>query len=272
MSRPPEGAQLIEADICDFSSVRQAFDGTEIVFHLAAKRAVLRSVEHPLETDRVNTFGTLTVLQAAREAGVRRVVVASSSSVYGGAAPLPSSESHTPMPRSPYAVSKFAGEQYARVFHELFGIETVSLRYFNVFGPRQRPDSQYAAVVPLFIAALREGARPTIHGDGQQARDFTYVSDVVEANWAAASAPADVVSGKIYNIAGGRSHSVLDVLQALQSIMGTTTTPEFTDPRAGDVRDSLADITAAQRDLGFKPIHGLEEGLQLTVESFGSSS
>lgn len=266
--RLPEGAVLVEADICDFSSVHRAFQGADLVFHLAAKRAVLRSVEHPLETDRVNTFGTLTVLQAAREAGVPRVILASSSSVYGGSAPLPSSEAHPPAPRSPYAVSKFAGEQYARVFHELFGVETVCLRYFNVFGPRQRPDSQYAAVIPLFISALRAGKSPTVHGDGRQARDFTYVADVVAANWAAAAAPSEVVAGRVFNVAGGRSHSVLEVLNALQTIMGTSVAPDFGDTRPGDVRDSHADITAARRDLGFEPRFGLEEGLEMTVRAF----
>jgi len=179
-------AELVHADIADEDAVRRAVEGVEVVFHLAAHRAVLRSVEHPLATDRANTHGTLLVLKAALDAGVRRVVSSSSSSVYGGAEQLPTPESAPLVPRSPYAVTKLAGEHYCRVFTEIYGLETVSLRYFNVYGPRQRPDSAYAAVIPLFIDALRRDEPATVHGDGKQSRDFTFVTDAVAANIAAA--------------------------------------------------------------------------------------
>ena len=198
----PGGAELLEGDIRDEAAVRAAVAGVDVVFHQAAHRAVLQSVEDPLSTDLANTHGTLLVLKAAQDAGVRRVVAASSSSVYGGAEQLPTPESAPLVPRSPYAVSKLAGEHYCRVWAELFGLETVALRYFNVYGPRQRPDSAYAAVIPLFTDALRTGARPTVHGDGRQSRSFAYIDDVVNANLAAAAAPAESCSGKVYNIAG----------------------------------------------------------------------
>ena len=193
---------------------RRLTRGCDVVFHLAARGSVQRSVEHPLETDRTNVHGTLTVLGAALDAGVRRVVVSSSSSVYGGAGQRPTREDQPLLPRSPYAVSKLAGEHYARVFAELHGMETVVLRYFNVFGPRQRADSQYAAVVPRFIDALRRGDPVEIHGDGQQSRDFTYVGDAVEANLRAAAAPAATCAGRAYNIARGETHTVLELLDS----------------------------------------------------------
>src|SRR5438093_5418890 len=201
----PGDAELLEGDIRDEAAVRAAVAGVDVVFHQAAHRAVLQSVQNRLSTDLANTNGTLLVLKAAHEAGVRRVVAASSSSVYGGAVQLPTPESAPLIPRSPYAVSKLAGEHYCRVWSELFDLETVSLRYFNVYGPRQRPDSAYAAVIPLFTHALKIGARPIVHGDGLQSRSFAYVDDVVEANLAAAAAPAEACSGRAYNIAGDTS-------------------------------------------------------------------
>jgi UDP-glucose 4-epimerase len=227
---------------------------------------VLRSVERPLITDTINTHGTLTVLKAALDAGVGRVVHASSSSVYGGAATLPTVESEPLNPRSPYAVSKLAAEHYCRIFSELYGLETVALRYFNVYGARQRPDATYAAVIPLFVDALLRGRRPVVHGDGLQSRDFTYISDVVAANLAAASAPADRCAGHAYNIAGGASSTLLDVLGVLGDLLGVVPDPEFVDPRAGDVRDSRADASAAARDLDFRTRVGLADGLRLTVD------
>lgn len=263
-----EAARLVEGDIADPDVVATAIEGCEVVFHLAAHRAVFRSVEHPLATDRANVAGTLTVLVAARDAGVRRVVAASSSSVYGGAEKLPTPESAPLLPRSPYAVSKVAGEHYCRVFSELFGLETVSLRYFNVYGPRQRPDSMYAAVIPLFIDALRSGDRPEVHGDGRQSRDFSYIDDVVDTNLRAAIAPADRCSGRAYNIAGGTTFDLLELLSILGKIIDVVPDPIHTEPRPGDVRHTNADISAARDDLGFTPSTSFADGLERTVEWF----
>jgi UDP-glucose 4-epimerase len=267
----PSGATLIEGTISDLSAVEASVAGAQLVFHEAATRGVLKSVQDPVGTDAVNTRGTLNVLVAARDAGVQRVILASSSSVYGGVAPLPTSEDAPLTPRSPYAVTKVAGEHYARVFSELYGLETVSLRYFNVFGPRQRPDSQYAAVIPLFIEALSSDIHPQIHGDGHQSRDFTYIDNVVKGNLAAAEAPAGRVSGRVYNVAAGGRHSLLDLLHELGDIMGVDPAPDFTDPRAGDVRDSSADISLARTDLGYEPDVSFRDGLVATVEWFAKT-
>jgi UDP-glucose 4-epimerase len=264
----PDDAELFQGDIRDEEAVRAAVAGVEVVFHFAAHRAVLQSVENPLSTDLANTHGTLLVLKAAQDASVRRVVAASSSSVYGGAKELPTPESAPLTPRSPYAVSKLAGEHYCRVWHELFELETVALRYFNVYGPRQRPDSAYAAVIPLFTHALRTGARPVVHGDGLQSRSFAYVDDVVAANIAAAAAPAELCSGKAYNIAGDTSYTLLELLDELGGILGVEIDPEHTAPRAGDIRHSRADVSAAARDLGWRPTVGLSDGLRRTVDWF----
>jgi nucleoside-diphosphate-sugar epimerase len=266
----PGDAELFEGDIRDEAAVRGAVAGVDVVFHQAAHRAVLQSVQDPLSTDLANTHGTLLVLKAAQDAGVRRVVAASSSSVYGGAKELPTPESAPLVPRSPYAVSKLAGEHYCRVWSEVFGLETVALRYFNVYGPRQRPDSAYAAVIPLFTTALRTGARPIVHGDGGQSRSFAYIDDVVAANLAAAEAPAEACSGKVYNIAGSSVHTLLQLLDELGSILGVEVDPEHTAPRAGDIRHSSADVTAAARDLGWKPTVVLADGLRRTVDWFAA--
>lgn len=264
-------ARLIVGDVADADAVGSAVPGCEAVFHVAAHRAVFRSVEHPLETDRANVGGTLTVLQASRTAGAKRVVCFSSSSVYGGAATFPTPESSPLNPRSPYAVSKLAGEHYARVFHELYGLETVSLRPFNVYGPRQRPDSQYAAVVPLFMEALRSGSSPEIHGDGLQSRDFTYVDDVTAAAIAAASAPAGACSGNAYNVAGGTPFSILHVLDVLSGLFGRETHPHHVETRPGDVRHTHADLSAAAADLDWQPRVDLEVGLAQTVRWYLSA-
>jgi UDP-glucose 4-epimerase len=257
---------LVIGSVADEGLVRAAIDGCDLVFHQAAHKAVLRSVEHPLTTDTANTHGTLTILTAARDAGVRRVVHASSSSVYGGAARVPTPEADPTIPRSPYAVSKLAAEHYCRVFAELYGLETVALRYFNVYGPRQRPDATYAAVIPLFTDALLHGRQPVVHGDGLQSRDFTYISDVVDANLAAAAAPAEVCAGRVYNIAAGKTASLLDLLQILGELLGVTSEPDFAAPRPGDVRNSQADASAADADLGFRCQVELREGLRRTVD------
>ena len=263
-----DAAELIVGDVADPTAVATAAQDAEVVFHQAAHRAVLRSVEHPLTTDRANTHGTLAVLKGALDAGAKRVVAASSSSVYGGAENLPTPETTPLIPRSPYAVSKLAGEHYCRVFSELYGLETVSLRYFNVYGPRQRPDSAYAAVIPLFIDALREGRAPIVHGDGRQSRDFTYIDDVVAANLAAAGAPAELCSGRAYNVAGGGAFSLLEILHEMATLLDTEYTLEFTDPRPGDVRHTRADISAAERELGHHPAISLRDGLKRTIEWF----
>ncbi len=268
----PERADLLVADIADESAVRKAVDGVDVVFHQAAHRAVLKSIDDPVATDLANSHGTVTLLKAAVDAGVRRVVYASSSSVYGGAAQLPTPETAPTLPRSPYAVTKLTGEHYCRVFSDLFGLETISLRYFNVYGPRQRPDSAYAAVIPLFIDAARRGERPIIHGDGLQSRAFAYVSDVVEANLAAARAPSETARGQAYNIAGSQRHTVLDLLTLVGRVVGPLREPIHTDPRPGDVRHSFADLSAARVALGYEPRITLEEGLRSIASSLGASA
>jgi UDP-glucose 4-epimerase len=240
----------------------------EFVFHQAALASVQRSVENPSDTTAVNVTGTVNILAAARERGVRRVVAASSSSVYGDTPTLPKHEEMPLAPLSPYAASKLAGEQFARVFAVTLGLETVSLRYFNVFGPRQDPGSQYAAVIPLFITALLEGKRPVVFGNGEQSRDFTYIDNVVEANLKAARSREG--SGEAANVACGERYSLLALLDALGRIVGRKADPEFRPPRVGDVLHSQASIEKARRLFGFSPGIGFDEGLRHTVEHFRS--
>jgi UDP-glucose 4-epimerase len=258
-------ADLVTGDVADPATVASVMAGCDVVFHLAARGSVVRSVEQPLETDRTNVAGTLTVLCAAHEAGVGRVVLASSSSVYGGAEHRPTREDAPLQPRSPYAVSKLAGEHYARVFAALHGLETVCLRYFNVFGPRQRADSQYAAVVPRFIDTLLDGRPPDVHGDGGQSRDFTYVADAVQANLRAAAAPAETCAGRVYNVARGEPHTVLELLTILRELLAVDVTARHVQGRAGDIRHSHAAIDAAVRELGYRPTVSLRDGLAETV-------
>jgi UDP-glucose 4-epimerase len=262
------GARLVVGSIADDRVVREVMPGNDVVLHIAAHKAVMRSVDQPVETDHVNTHGTLVVLKAAVDAGVQRAVYASSSSIYGGAATMPTPEDERLLPRSPYAVTKLAAEHYCRVFTEVYGLETVSLRYFNVYGPRQRPDATYAAVIPLFIRALLDERPVVIYGDGKQRRDFTFVADVVDANLAAISAPAAQCSGHAYNIAAGQSWSLLDLLAVLGRVLDVRPLMTFDPPRPGDVHASQADARAAARDLGFKCNVGFEDGLRRTVEWF----
>jgi UDP-glucose 4-epimerase len=259
------GAELVVGSVADTDAVGALVDGAEVVFHLAALGSVPRSVADPLSTDRVNVHGTLNVLTAARDHDVRRVVYSSSSSVYGGAVELPTAETVPTRPRSPYGVSKLAGEWYARVFADLYDLETVSLRFFNVFGPRQRPDAQYAAAIPLFATALLAGRRPTVFGDGLQSRDFTYVSDIVSAVLAAADADSSA-SGHVFNVAPGRSHTLLDILDALGAAIGVEPDPVFEPSRPGDIQQSRADASAAHAALGWKAEVPLEQGLARYVE------
>ncbi len=252
--------------ILDDSLLRSAFEGMDVVFHQAAVPSVPRSVRDPLTSHEANATGTLRVLVAAREAGVRRVVVASSSSVYGNTPTLPKVETMPTDPRSPYAVSKLASEHYCRAFWAVYGLETVALRYFNVFGPKQDPTSAYAAAIPAFITACLEQRRPTVYGDGLQTRDFTYVENVVTANLLAAAAPIEA-AGQWFNIACGQRVSLVDLLDVIRQLTDAEDLePLHTEPRPGDVRDSLADIAAAGDLLGYAPQVGLEEGLRRTVD------
>ncbi|HKE72275.1 MAG TPA: NAD-dependent epimerase/dehydratase family protein [Acidimicrobiales bacterium] len=258
-------ALFVDGDVADPAAVARAAAGCEVVYHQAALGSVARSVDDPLASDRANVTGTLSLLTAARAAGVRRVVLASSSSVYGGARQRPTPESAPLLPRSPYAATKLAAEHYGRVFWELDGLEVVALRYFNVFGPRQRPDSAYAAVVPRFVSAALAGERPHVDGDGGQSRDFTYVADVVRANLCAAAAPADGCAGRAFNVGRGEPVSLLEVLDALAACLGRPLDPRFGPRRPGDVRHSHADISAARRQLGYDPKVPFAEGLERTI-------
>jgi nucleoside-diphosphate-sugar epimerase len=262
----PGQVTFLEGDITDRKAVQEALQGVDYVLHQAALPSVQRSVEDPLSTNLVNVEGTLNVLLAAREAGVKRVVYASSSSVYGDSPTLPKIEDMPPNPRSPYAVSKLSAEAYCRAFTQVYGLETVSLRYFNVFGPRQDPASPYAAVVPRFIDALLHQQRPVIYGDGKQSRDFTYIENVVQANLLAMTTSG--VGGEAFNIACGASVRLLTVLQLLAEFSGQPLNPEYQAPRAGDVRHSLADISKAERMLGYRPVIPFREGLRQTLAYF----
>ncbi len=249
----------------DPAALERAMEDVELVFHEAAIPSVPRSVLEPTETHDASVNGTFSLLLAARDQKVRRVVYAASSSAYGDQSESPKHEGMRPDPLSPYAVAKLVGEYYCQVFTRSYGLETVALRYFNVFGPRQDPGSQYSGVISRFILALQTGERPVIYGDGEQTRDFTYIANVIDANLRAAESTAAV--GKIINIANGESVTVNQVLAGLQRLTGQTqTTAEYVPARAGDVRDSLADLTQAKSLLGYAPSVGLEEGLRLTLE------
>lgn len=259
---------LIKGDIRNEKHLRKALKGVDYVLHQAALRSVPRSVDDPLSTNDVNITGTLKLLMIARESKVKRVVYASSSSVYGDVKQLPQREIQKPGPISPYATSKLAAENYCVVFAKTFGLETVSLRYFNVFGPRQNPASKYAAVIPLFIQSALKGKKLEVHGDGRQSRDFSYIDNVVQANILAALTPNKKVSGEVFNVACNRSNSILDIVKGLENILGRKLDYYNTPPRAGDVRQTWADISKARKLLGYQPKVNFEDGLKKTFKWF----
>jgi UDP-glucose 4-epimerase len=259
------GVQLENADIRDYDRIAPILAGADTVFHLAAIPSVPRSIVEPIPSHEVNINGTFNVLQACRAGGVRRVVYAASSSAYGDTLVLPKVESMPPNPKSPYAAQKLMGEYYASVFHSCFQLETVSLRFFNVFGPRQDPSSPYSGVLSIFNKCLLARTSPTLYGDGEQTRDFTYVEDVAALCIKASQAPSQVC-GKVYNAGNGNRYSLNQVWQTLQQIEGVSIPASYGPPRAGDVRDSQADTTAAVRDLNHAPQFSLEEGLRRTLD------
>jgi UDP-glucose 4-epimerase len=256
-------AELVEGDLRSYERVAVAVNGVEVVFHQGALPSVPRSIQDPLTSSAVNVEGTLNVLLAARDAGVRRVVFASSSSVYGDAPGMPRRESQPLAPIAPYAVSKLAAEQYCMVANRVFGVETVALRYFNVFGEYQDPQSGYAAVIPKFIRIMLDGERPTIFGDGETSRDFTHVENIVEANLAAAAEPA--AAGRVMNVAIGSSHTLNELVRALRRLLDSDIEPDYAPSRPGDVRESLADVSLARELIGYEPSVELEQGLQRTI-------
>ncbi len=262
--------EWVPGDVIDADLVQRATRGADWVFHQAALASVPRSVADPMSTHHVCVTGTLNVLLAARDHKAKRVVYAASSSAYGNSERLPKSETDPTAPLSPYAVAKLAGEHYCAAFSEVYGLETVRLRYFNVFGPRQPPDSPYAAVIPLFIEAMLQGKSPTLHGDGLQSRDFTFIDDVVQANLLAAEAPG--VRGKVYNVACGRRATLLDLVAKINQLLGTKIAPVHTEPRAGDVRHSQADVARAQTELGYRPGVDVQEGLRRCVEYYAAEA
>jgi len=264
---PHDGAlEQVEGDVRDLVTVERAARGARVIFHQAAMRSVPRSVKDPLGANENNVTGTLHVFEAARRAGITRVVYASSSSVYGANPELPKREDQAPQPISPYAVSKLATEQYGAVWSRLYGMETVGLRYFNVFGPRQDPKSEYAAVIPRFITWALEGTPLEVHGDGTQTRDFTFIDNVVEANLLAARAPE--VGGETFNVGCGERVSLLDIIARLETILGHAVVRRHTARLAGDVPHTLADVSKAKRLLGYRPVVTFEEGFRRTLECF----
>ena len=254
--------EFIKGDICNVRDLKKALKGIDYVLHQAALRSVPRSVDDPMSTNDVNITGTLKLLIEARNAKVKRVVYASSSSAYGDSKLIPQNENHRTSPISPYAVAKLAAEHYCHVFAKTFGLQTVSLRYFNVFGPKQSPESKYAAVIPKFIKSAVKGETLIVHGDGKQSRDFTFIDNVVNANILAATAPG--VSGETFNIACGDSSSVMDIVRGIEKILGKKIKVKHEPPRAGDVRKTKADISKAKRMLKYKPGISFNEGLEQT--------
>jgi nucleoside-diphosphate-sugar epimerase len=261
--------ELLEGDLADEAVAREGAVGADYILHQAAIPSVPRSIEDPVSSNRANVTATLNLLVAARDAGVKRFVYASSSSAYGDSETLPKVETQPDNPISPYALTKLAGEKYAVIFHRIYGLSTVSLRYFNVFGPRQNPDSPYSGVISRFMSAALSGRRPTVHGDGEQSRDFTFVDNVVSANLLACQAGG--VSGVVFNVGTGERHTLNDLLRSLSTILSRDLSPEYVAPRPGDVRHSLADIGRARQRLGYEVKVRFEEGLRRTVAWFRES-
>lgn len=257
---------MIEGDVRDSRTCQKAVKGIDFVFHQAALPSVQRSIEDPETSNAVNAGGTLNILLAARDERVKRVIYAASSSVYGDTPTLPKHEEMPSNPLSPYALQKYIGEQYCRLFYQLYGLETISLRYFNIFGPKQDPNSVYAAVIPKFIDALLHGRSPVIFGDGEQSRDFTYIENVVQANLLALS--AEHLRGEAMNIACGKRISLNQLFNVLKEILGSKLSPIYEEPRKGDVKHSLADIRKGKEIINYEPIVGIEIGLKKTVEFF----
>ena len=258
------GVEFVEGDLADLAVARRAVQDVEYVLHQAAISSVPRSVADPLASHRANVDASLNMLVAARDAGVKRLVYAGSSSAYGDAVALPKHEEMPVGPLSPYALQKLVAEQYCQMFTRLYGLDTVTIRYFNVFGPRQDPSSPYSGVISLFATALLDGRQPTIYGDGEQTRDFTYVANVVDGVLRACEAPG--VAGEVINVATGGRISLNDILRTMNRIVGTNLEPIYQEPRAGDVRDSQADISKAERLLGYIPSVSLDDGMRKTVE------
>ena len=261
-----------EADILDLDAMHQACAGVDFVFHEAAIPSVPKSVLDPLGSNRVNVDGTVNVLVAARDAKVKRVVYAASSSAYGDTPTLPKHEAMKPDPISPYAVAKLASEQYMISFYRCYGLETVSLRYFNIFGPRQDPSSQYSGVLAKFITLMLRGEQPTMFGDGEQSRDFTYIDNAVEANLLACKAPAAQAAGQVFNVATGRRVTLNETFKALQELTSYSGQANYGPERGGDIKHSLADISKAAAGLGYKPSVDFEEGLRRTVEWYRNTN
>lgn len=255
--------ELIEGDICNYDAVVKSVKGIEVILHQAALPSVPRSIIDPIATNEVNVNGTLNILNAAKDNGVKRVVFASSSSIYGDTPELPKHEGMIPNPLSPYAVSKLTGEKYCNVFSKIYGLETTALRYFNVFGPRQDPSSQYSAVIPKFIKAILSDEQPTIYGDGEQSRDFTYIANVVDANILAAT--KEYESGLAMNCACHDQITLNQLVNEINSLFGTGIKPKYVDPRAGDIKHSFAAIEKIKSILGFSPSVSFEEGLKKTI-------
>lgn len=260
--------ELVKGNLLDQPTVERALADVEVVYHQAALASVPRSVAKPLDSHAACVTGTLHVLDAARRAGVRRVIYAGSSSAYGNQPKLPKTETDLPNPLSPYAAAKLSGEYYCRAFTESYGLETVVIRYFNVFGPRQDPNSEYSAVIPKFVTAMLAGKKPTVFGDGRQSRDFTFIDNVVAGNLAAEHAPEAV--GRVFNIACGKQFSLLELVASINRVLGTNVEPQFAPPRTGDVRESLADIAAAREVLGYEPAVDFDEGLRRSIDYYRS--